>query len=102
LFFLNKQINILSKSDISLSWANLDRRAVVMGDFGRVFARRRNPEELPLRFLTRISSHMNLHGGKGWPARKADNITAISRKCLENVGASTSHNPMGLHGLLQG
>jgi hypothetical protein len=22
--------------------------------------------------------------------------------CLENVGASTSHNPMGLHGLLQG
>jgi hypothetical protein len=22
--------------------------------------------------------------------------------CLENVGASTSHNPMGHHGLLQG
>jgi hypothetical protein len=22
--------------------------------------------------------------------------------CLETVGASTSHNPMGLHGLLQG
>jgi hypothetical protein len=22
--------------------------------------------------------------------------------CLENVGPSTSHNPMGLHGLLQG
>jgi hypothetical protein len=22
--------------------------------------------------------------------------------CPENVGASTSHNPMGLHGLLQG
>jgi hypothetical protein len=22
--------------------------------------------------------------------------------CLENVGGSTSHNPMGLHGLLQG
>jgi hypothetical protein len=22
--------------------------------------------------------------------------------CLENVGALTSHNPMGLHGLLQG
>jgi hypothetical protein len=22
--------------------------------------------------------------------------------CLENVGASTSHNPIGLHGLLQG
>jgi hypothetical protein len=24
----------------------------------------------------------------------------ISVDCLENVGASTSHNPMGLHGLL--
>jgi hypothetical protein len=23
-------------------------------------------------------------------------------KCLENVGALTSHNPMSLHGLLQG
>jgi hypothetical protein len=22
--------------------------------------------------------------------------------CLDNVGASTSHNPMGLHGLLYG
>jgi hypothetical protein len=22
--------------------------------------------------------------------------------CLENVGSSTSHNPVGLHGLLQG
>jgi hypothetical protein len=31
---------------------------------------------------------------KGWPVRGAD--------CLENVGTSTSHNPMGLHGLLQG
>jgi hypothetical protein len=26
----------------------------------------------------------------------------VSADCLENVGASTSHNPMGLHGLLQG
>jgi hypothetical protein len=24
----------------------------------------------------------------------------VSRLCRENVGASTSHNPMGLHGLL--
>jgi hypothetical protein len=31
--------------------------------------------------------------------RKADKLTA---DCLENVGASTSHNHMGLHGLLQG
>jgi hypothetical protein len=45
--------------------------------------------------LTEMSIR-NLPGGKGRPARKADNL------CLENVGASTSHNPMGLHGLLQG
>jgi hypothetical protein len=45
----------------------------------------------------------NLLGGEGRPAHKADNLTTISRAdCLENVGASTSYNPMGLHGLLQG
>jgi hypothetical protein len=33
--------------------------------------------------------------------RMAHNITTICEPiCLENVGASTSHNPMGLHGLL--
>jgi hypothetical protein len=41
-----------------------------------------------------------LSGGKGRPVRKAD-LTDIC-DCLENVGTSTSHNPMGLHGLLQG
>jgi hypothetical protein len=41
-------------------------------------------------------------GCKGWPARKADNLTAICEPMSrENVGASTSHNPMGLQGLLQ-
>jgi hypothetical protein len=31
-----------------------------------------------------------------------DNLTAICDPIvLENVGTSTSHNPMGLHGLLQ-
>jgi hypothetical protein len=35
-------------------------------------------------------------GGKGLQAHKAD------ANCLEDVGASTSHTPMGLHGLLQG
>jgi hypothetical protein len=34
--------------------------------------------------------------GKRRPAHKADNFTA---DILENVGASTSHNPMGLRGL---
>jgi hypothetical protein len=33
---------------------------------------------------------------------QADNFTAIFAECLENVGASMSRNPMGLHGLLQG
>jgi hypothetical protein len=42
--------------------------------------------------LTEMSTR-NLPGGKGRPALKAD--------CLENVRASTSHNPMGLHGLLK-
>jgi hypothetical protein len=35
------------------------------------------------------------------PARKADNFTTIF-DCLENVGSSTSDNPMGLHSILQG
>jgi hypothetical protein len=48
--------------------------------------------------LTEMSTR-NLPGVKGRPAREADNLTAI---CLENVGALTSHNPVGLHGLLQG
>jgi hypothetical protein len=48
--------------------------------------------------LTEMSTRC-LPGGKGRLARKADNVAAI---CLENVGALSSHNPMGLHGLLQG
>jgi hypothetical protein len=52
--------------------------------------------------ITELSTR-NLPGSKGWPARKADNPTAICEPtCLENVGASISHNPMGLHDLLQG
>jgi hypothetical protein len=41
----------------------------------------------------------NLPGSKRWPARKAENVTPI---CLQNVGAAMPHNPMGLHGLLDG
>jgi hypothetical protein len=40
----------------------------------------------------------NIPGGKKCPSRRADNITAVSRMS-ENVGASTSRNPKGLHGL---
>jgi hypothetical protein len=52
--------------------------------------------------LTEMSTR-NVPGGKRRPARKADNLTPLlSAECLENVGASTSHNSMSLHGLLQG
>jgi hypothetical protein len=49
--------------------------------------------------LTEMSTR-NLPGGKGRPARKADNSTTMSR-LSKNVGASTSHNPVGLHDMLQ-
>jgi hypothetical protein len=52
--------------------------------------------------LTEMSTR-NLPGGKGRPARKAENLTAICEPIVQkNVKASMSHNPMGLHGLLQG
>jgi hypothetical protein len=53
--------------------------------------------------LTEMSTR-NVLGSKGRPAPRGDNFTAICEPtdCLENAGASTSHNPMGLHGLLQG
>jgi hypothetical protein len=51
--------------------------------------------------LTEMSTR-NLPGGKGRPARKADIIAICERLSRENVGASTSHNPMGLHSLLLG
>jgi hypothetical protein len=38
-------------------------------------------------------------GGGGGGARKAHNLAAMYR---ENVGALTPHNPMVLHGLLEG
>jgi hypothetical protein len=45
----------------------------------------------------------NLPGGKRRPALKTDNLHShLWADCLENVDASTSHNPMGLHSLLQG
>jgi hypothetical protein len=49
--------------------------------------------------LTEMNT-MNLPGGKGQPVHKADNLTAITY-CPENVEALTSHNPMGLHSMLQ-
>jgi hypothetical protein len=51
--------------------------------------------------LTEMSTR-KLPGGKERPARRADNLAAICEPNVRNVGASTSHNPKGLHGLLQG
>jgi hypothetical protein len=41
-------------------------------------------------------------GSKVRQVRKADNLTTIWADCLDNVGSLTSHNPIGLHGLLWG
>jgi hypothetical protein len=47
--------------------------------------------------------HESSFGSKTRPARKADNPTAIYEPIvLDNVGFSTSHNPIDLHGLLRG
>jgi hypothetical protein len=51
--------------------------------------------------LTEVSTR-NLTGGKGRPASKADLIAICGRLPRENVEAYTSHNPIGLQGLLQG
>jgi hypothetical protein len=42
---------------------------------------------------------MGVNGGR--LARKTDSLTAIWAECTENEVASTSHNRMGLHCLLQ-
>jgi hypothetical protein len=51
--------------------------------------------------LTEMSTR-NHPEGKGRPARKANNLTAICEPTVQkNVRVSTSHKTMGLHGLLQ-
>jgi hypothetical protein len=44
-------------------------------------------------------STRNLCGGKKRPARRADNLASSVCRMSENVGASTSRNSKGLHGL---
>jgi hypothetical protein len=41
-------------------------------------------------------------GGKTRLAHKSDNLSHLWADCPDNVGSSTSHNSIGLHGLLQG
>jgi hypothetical protein len=48
--------------------------------------------------LTKMTTR-NLPGGKKRPARRADNLPPSVKRMSENVGASTSRNPKGLHGL---
>jgi hypothetical protein len=48
--------------------------------------------------LTEMSTR-DIPEGKKRPARRADNSPAICERMSENVGASTSRNPKGLHGL---
>jgi hypothetical protein len=72
---------------IFLNWPNLSSRTTAL----------RSTQ--PLREM----STRNLPGGKGRPARKADNLTAICElDCLEKTWEPRRLNPMGLHGLLQG
>jgi hypothetical protein len=55
-----------------------------------------------IQHLTEMSTR-NIPGGEGLLARKVDNLTAIYEPTVyKNVGASTSHSLMGLHGPLQG
>jgi hypothetical protein len=51
--------------------------------------------------LTEMSTR-NLPGGKKRPARRTHNLAAIYETMSENVGASTSRSPKGLHGLCRG
>jgi hypothetical protein len=55
--------------------------------------------------LTKMSTRNLPRRGEGaaQPTCKADNLLAfyLSVDCLDNVGVSISHNPMGLQGLLQ-
>jgi hypothetical protein len=56
----------------------------------------------------RLTSNRNEYQESSWRLKGGQRVRltilppSVSRLSRENVGASTSHNPMGLHGLLQG
>jgi hypothetical protein len=52
--------------------------------------------------LTEMSNRMIPGGVKRGRRVRLTTLQPSVSRCLENVVASTSHNPMGLHGLLQG
>jgi hypothetical protein len=69
------------------NWPNPSSRTMVLGSTSPLI-------EMSTKYLS---------GDKGLTAPKADNLTAICESIIvENLGASTSHNPTGAHGLLQG
>jgi hypothetical protein len=53
----------------------------------------------PVTEISIRNSNIVFLGSRARPVRGADNLTA---NCVANVGSSTSHKPIGLHGLLQG
>jgi hypothetical protein len=67
------------------------------------------PHLIYLRSILILSFHLRLCVHSGVKIDFQDFLTSalyprpqLLADCVENVGASTSHNPMGLHGLLQG
>jgi hypothetical protein len=68
-------------------WHNTSRRTMSLGSTQPLTER--STRNLPV-----------VKGGQR--VRLTNSPPFLSRDFLENVGASTSHNPMGLHGLLQG
>jgi hypothetical protein len=81
------RVRISTMSLNSFNLPNLSSRTMAMG-----FTQR----------LTKLSTKRSFLG-TAWPARMADNLTDICEpKSLDNVRSSTTHNPIGLHGLLQG
>jgi hypothetical protein len=52
--------------------------------------------------LTEMSTRTFREGKGDWRVRLTKLPPSVSRVSRENMGALTSHDPMGLHGLLQG
>jgi hypothetical protein len=82
------QVRFLMTSLDFLYWPNPSSRTMALGS---------------TQPLTEMSTR-NLPGGKGRPigTLRLTSPPSLSRFSRENVAASTSHNPMGFHDLLQG
>jgi hypothetical protein len=52
--------------------------------------------------ISTISGKIMFLGSRAWPVHKADNLTTICEPVLDTVGSLTSHNTIGVHGLLRG